>query len=114
MADSKKPPRRTSVKPRAALRRDPRSDSIPPQLEERTSAPANMSSRTAPTKPPPGRAASAAHAPVEKPRTTASAVATLVPQLTELEAELEKEKRERAAEAAVMGEMLVRVASVEA
>jgi hypothetical protein len=38
---------------------------------------------------------------------------SLVPQITHLEAELEKERREREQEAALMGEMLVRVSQVE-
>src|SRR2546429_130810 len=112
MVDNRKPSRRPPSRSRMPMRKDPRSDSEPPpphMLEEHTAV--GSVSRTAITEPPPRQRA--AMAAMESTETKQRTSRSLVPQMTELEVELATERTERAKEAALMGELLVRVAEVE-
>jgi hypothetical protein len=99
MPASKKPSRAPKTARAAGPKRDPRSETQPPPretLEEKVEARRAPESHSHTLKvPPPG-------------------VADASSRIRRLEYELDREKEERAAEAAVMGEMLVRVSAVDA
>ncbi len=99
MSDSKPPSRRpSSPAGRHPKRRDPRVDSVPPPRVERAEIGVL-------------RAASPRRSPLMDDQR--HQLASLVAQLTELEATVAKQRDELTQEAALMGEMLVRVSSAD-